>query len=103
MRFLDCAFSNSGGFASMSLIRVLIVDDFEYWRLFVSSMLQADPSFEIVFQASDGLNAFQAAEKLQPTVVLLDIGLPGLDGITGRWTDPQGCALRQNSVREHGT
>ena len=65
----------------MSLIRVLIVDDFEYWRLFVSSMLQADPSFEIVFQASDGLNAVQAAEKLQPTVVLLDIGLPGLDGI----------------------
>ena len=65
----------------MSLTRVLVVDDAECWRLFVSCMLQAEPTLEIVFQASDGLNAVQAAERLQPTVVLLDIGLPGLDGI----------------------
>jgi len=64
----------------MSLIRVLLVDDVECWRLFVSSMLRADPSFE-VFETSDGLKAIQAVEKLQPTVVLLDIGLPGLNGI----------------------
>jgi len=69
----------------MSLIRVLVVDDVERWRLCVSSILEAEPSFE-VFEASDGLNAVQAAERLQPTVVLLDIGLPGLNGIqAGGW------------------
>jgi DNA-binding response OmpR family regulator len=43
-------------------------------------MLRADSSVE-VFETSDGLKAVQAAERLQPTVVLLDIGLPGLNGI----------------------
>ncbi len=64
----------------MSSIRVLVVDDVEGWRTSVSFMLRADPSFE-VFETGDGLKAVQAAEKLQPTVVLLDIGLPRLDGI----------------------
>src|SRR5882762_7229602 len=70
----------------MLLIRILVVDDVKDWRVSVSSMLQAEPSFEIVFESSDGLKAVQAAEKFQPTVVLLDIGLPGLNGIqAGGW------------------
>jgi DNA-binding NarL/FixJ family response regulator len=70
----------------MSLVRVLVVDDVEGWRLFVSSLLQEEPMFEIICQVSDGLKAVQMAEKLQPTVVLLDIGLPGLNGIeAGGW------------------
>jgi len=64
----------------MSVVRVLVVDDVEDWRRFVSSMLRAEP-FEIVGEASDGLMAVQLAEQMQPNVVLLDIGLPGLDGI----------------------
>jgi DNA-binding NarL/FixJ family response regulator len=64
----------------MSVVSVLVVDDVEDWRRFVSSMLRAEP-FEIVGEASDGLLAVQLAEQMQPTVVLLDIGLPGLDGI----------------------
>jgi DNA-binding NarL/FixJ family response regulator len=64
----------------MSVVRVLVVDDVEDWRRFVFSMLRAEP-FEIVGEASDGLMAVQLAEQMQPTVVLLDIGLPGLDGI----------------------
>jgi len=64
----------------MSVVRVLVVDDVEDWRRFVSSMLRVE-SFEIVGEASDGLMAVQLAEQMQPTVVLLDIGLPGLDGI----------------------
>jgi len=64
----------------MSVVRVLVVDDVEDWRRFVSSMLRVE-SFEIVGEASDGLTAVQLAEQMQPTVVLLDIGLPGLDGI----------------------
>jgi len=64
----------------MSVVRVLVVDDVEDWRRFVSSILRAEP-FEIVGEASDGLMAVHLAEQMQPTVVLLDIGLPGLDGI----------------------
>jgi DNA-binding NarL/FixJ family response regulator len=44
-------------------------------------LLQEEPLFEIICQVSDGLEAVRMAEKLQPTVVLLDIGLPGLNGI----------------------
>jgi DNA-binding NarL/FixJ family response regulator len=62
------------------VIRVLVVDDVEAWRRSISSMLGAKP-FEITGEASDGLMAVQLAEQLQPTVVLLDIGLPGLDGL----------------------
>jgi DNA-binding NarL/FixJ family response regulator len=82
-RVLDL--SNNGDFARMSLIRLLIVDDVEFWRP-VYSKLESDPSFLIVFQASDGLKAVEAAERVQPTVVLLDIGLPGLNGLeAGGW------------------
>ena len=64
----------------MSVVRVLVVDDVEDWRRFVSSILRAE-LFEIVGEASDGLMAVQLAGQMQPTIVLLDIGLPGLDGI----------------------
>jgi DNA-binding NarL/FixJ family response regulator len=74
------------GVVGMSLVRVLVVDDVDSWRTFVSSMLETEPSFEIVCEVSDGLEAVQAAEKLQPNVVLLDIGLPGLNGLqAGGW------------------
>ena len=69
----------------MSAVCVLVVDDFEDWRRFISYRLRAEP-FEIIGEASDGLRAVQLAEQLQPTVVLLDIGLPGLGGIeAGGW------------------
>jgi DNA-binding NarL/FixJ family response regulator len=65
----------------MSSVRVLVVDDVEQWRRFVSSMLSEEPSFEIISEVSDGLMAVQVAEAMKPTVVLLDIGLPGLNGV----------------------
>jgi two-component system response regulator NreC len=64
----------------MSVVRVLVVDDVEGIRQSICSRLGANP-FEIIGEASDGSMAVQLAEKMQPTVVLLDIGLPGLDGI----------------------
>src|SRR4051812_29915931 len=64
----------------MSVVRVLVVDDMEEWRRFVSSILRAEP-FVIVGEASDGLMAVQLAAQKQPSVVLLDIGLPRLDGM----------------------
>ena len=64
-----------------SSIRILVVDDFERWRLFVLQSLQKEREIKVVGQASDGLDAVQQAQELQPNVILLDIGLPELNGI----------------------
>ena len=65
----------------MSVTRILVVDDFEPWRRFVASALQKHSHLQIVFEASDGVQAVQKAEELQPDLILLDIGLPTLNGI----------------------
>jgi DNA-binding NarL/FixJ family response regulator len=64
-----------------SIVRVLLADDFLLWRRFVSSMLQHQPALRIVGEVSDGLHAAQKSEELQPDLILLDIGLPTLNGI----------------------
>jgi DNA-binding NarL/FixJ family response regulator len=63
------------------LIRILIVDDFENWRRQVHSLLQARPAWQVIAEASDGSEAVQKAEDLKPDLILLDIGLPKLNGI----------------------
>jgi DNA-binding NarL/FixJ family response regulator len=65
----------------ISSIRVLVVDDFEPWRRFVSSTLREQLDLEVIGQASDGLEAVRQAQELQPDLILLDIGLPTLNGI----------------------
>jgi DNA-binding NarL/FixJ family response regulator len=62
-------------------IRVLLVDDYEPFRQFLSSRLQGASSVYLCWEASDGLEAVQKAEELQPDLILLDIGLPKLNGI----------------------
>jgi DNA-binding NarL/FixJ family response regulator len=61
--------------------RVLVVDDFEPWRHFVSSLILMKPELQVVGEASDGLEAVQKAVELKPDLILLDIGLPTLSGI----------------------
>jgi DNA-binding NarL/FixJ family response regulator len=63
------------------LIRILVVDDFEPWRHFVALALEKHSHLQIVFEASDGLQAVNKATELQPDLILLDIGLPTLNGI----------------------
>jgi DNA-binding NarL/FixJ family response regulator len=65
----------------MSTFRVLVVEDYEPFRSFVCSTLAKRPELQIVGQASDGLEAAQKAHELQPDLILLDIGLPTLNGI----------------------
>jgi two-component system nitrate/nitrite response regulator NarL len=65
----------------MSLVRILIVDDFDLWKSFVVARLREQPDLEIVGLASDGLQAVQKAEELQPDLILLDMMLPNLNGI----------------------
>ena len=65
----------------MSLIRVLVVEDFEDWRRQVRFMIQARTEWQVIAEASDGSEAVQKAEKLKPDLIVLDIGLPKLSGI----------------------
>lgn len=65
----------------MSVVRVLIVDDFGPWRAFVIQHLNGHPHFRILECAPDGLEGLQKAEELQPDLILLDISLPKLNGI----------------------
>ena len=69
------------GNESMSTVHTLIVDDFEPFRRFVRSTLESIRNLQIIGEASDGLEAVQKAEKLKPDLILLDIGLPILNGI----------------------
>ena len=64
-----------------SIIRVLVVDDFEPWRRSTRLMLEQHPGFEVVGEVSDGLEAVRQAQELQVDLILLDIGLPSLNGI----------------------
>src|SRR5271169_6481937 len=65
----------------MSPIRVLVVEDFRPFRELISSILEEMPGFQIIGEASDGQDAVRQAEALKPDLILLDIGLPTLNGI----------------------
>jgi DNA-binding NarL/FixJ family response regulator len=65
----------------VSAVRILVVEDFEPLRLFICSMLAKNPEFQVVGEVSDGMEAVCKAEELQPNLILLDVGLPTLDGI----------------------
>ena len=64
-----------------STLRVLIVDDYEPWRRFILSSLENWPELEVVGESSDGWEAVQKSQQLQPHIILLDIGLPTINGI----------------------
>jgi DNA-binding NarL/FixJ family response regulator len=70
-----------GGSLGTSSIRVLVVDDTEPFRRFVVTTLQARPELQVIGEVSDGLEAVRKAQELHPDLILLDIGLPGLNGI----------------------
>jgi two-component system, NarL family, invasion response regulator UvrY len=62
-------------------VRILLVDDFEPCRTLVSLILQDQPGYHIVAEAADGREAVEQTAELYPDLVVMDIGLPGLDGI----------------------
>jgi DNA-binding NarL/FixJ family response regulator len=62
-------------------VRVLVVDDYEPFRRLIQSLLQ-NSLVAIIGEASDGLEAIHKAALLQPDLILLDIGLPKLNGVS---------------------
>jgi DNA-binding NarL/FixJ family response regulator len=65
----------------VAAIRVLVCDDVEAFRALMRYTLEEDVGIEVVGEAADGMAAIDAAERLQPDVVLLDLTMPVLDGI----------------------
>jgi len=63
-------------------IRLLIVDDHPVVRDGLSGMFAPDPGFEVVGEAADGAEAVRLAQALKPDVILMDLRMPGMDGVT---------------------
>ena len=65
-----------------SPIRVLLVDDHAILRKGIRALLSTEPDIEVVGEAGDGAEALAQAEVLQPDVILMDLVMPNMDGIT---------------------
>jgi CheY-like chemotaxis protein len=70
-----------GDCLEISSVRVLVVEDHEPFRRFVCSTLDKRTELRVIGEASDGLGAVHKAEELQPDLIVLDVGLPSLNGI----------------------
>lgn len=65
----------------MSNIRILLVDDHSLFRSGIKSLLESQDSFDVVGEASDGLEGVKRAKQLKPDIVLLDLHMPGTSGL----------------------
>jgi DNA-binding NarL/FixJ family response regulator len=74
----------------VSCVRVLVVDDQEPFRTAMASVVAESPGFDVVGLATTGEEALTSAATLRPDLVLMDVNLPGIDGIetTRRLTAP---------------
>lgn len=77
----------------MPVVRVLVVDDQAAFLRAMTSVVQETPGFEIVGQASSGEESLEVAARLLPDLVLMDVNLPGIDGLaTTRRLLAEDCA-----------
>lgn len=65
----------------MKKIRVLLADDHDLFREGLAGIIASQPDIEVVGEASDGLEAIVKAKELEPDLILMDIQMPGTDGL----------------------
>ena len=65
----------------ISHIRILLVEDYAPYRSFIAALLSGNPGLHVVCEAGDGLEAIAKAEEFRPDVILMDLGLPRLNGL----------------------
>jgi DNA-binding NarL/FixJ family response regulator len=65
----------------MSKTRVLIVDDHPVFRFGLRSLISSVPEMEVIAEATSGEEAIEEAKKIEPDIILMDINMPGINGI----------------------
>ncbi|MDP2950730.1 MAG: response regulator transcription factor [Chloroflexota bacterium] len=88
----------------MEKIRILLADDHTLFREGVRLLLERQSDMEVVGEAADGREAVELAHRLQPNVVLMDIGMPGMNGLEAtRLIHTGDPAVRVLILTMHGT
>src|SRR5436853_300601 len=86
----------------MAALRILLVDDHRVIADSLARLLQDDPAIQVVGIAATGPEAISLARLLRPSLVVMDIGLPGMDGVEATWTirrqDPGALSRRELEV-----
>ena len=67
------------------MIRILLVDDQFLIRQGIKSLLESNPLLQVIGEAENGQRALEAIPALQPDIVLMDIRMPVMDGVTGNY------------------
>lgn len=62
-------------------IKVLVAEDFDPFRALIVSIVNGVPNLQVIAEVADGERAVEKAQELKPDLVLMDIGLPGQNGI----------------------
>ena len=77
----------------MNAFRILIADDHEVVRRGIRALLEGHPGWEIIGEAEDGRGAVDRAKELKPDLVLIDIGMPKLNGLDAARQIVESCPL----------
>jgi DNA-binding NarL/FixJ family response regulator len=88
-------------------IRVLLAEDNPFFRLSIQALLEQEPDMEVVGEASSGEEAVALATSLRPDIVLMDLGLAGMDGVQAtaeviRFASPTRVVVLSGSSVEDG-
>src|SRR2546430_12980529 len=75
----------------MAALLILLVDDHRVIADSLARLLQDDPAIQVVGIAATGPEAISLARLLRPSLVVMDIGLPGMDGVEATWTIRRQC------------
>ena len=78
--------AETDGMSTQPPVSVLVVDDHEAFRVAAAGVLRRTDGFELVGEAVDGVDAVRQVEELRPRLVLMDVRMPGLDGIAATRT-----------------